>query len=175
MKIKLGVLAVAIPLALTALTGCDMTDNDSDVPSAGTSTSSAAADELERVSSGIHDLIGVRGKTSDSRATVTECSGKDPDKYFRVLHPWSFSPASSDDLGVAMRRLKEALPKHGWKIVEYGPDTSKNKNLRLTAENDAKRAGVHIVQMAKDNPPMLSVDVVSGCYQVPDGQKVEHF
>ncbi|MFF9086806.1 hypothetical protein ACF1BE_10405 [Streptomyces sp. NPDC014991] len=152
-----------------------MTDNSSDVPSAGTSTSSAAADELERVSSGIHDLIGVRGKTSDSRATVTECSGKDPDKYFRVLHPWSFSPASPGDLGVAMQRLKEALPKHGWKIVEYGPDTSRNKNLRLTADNDAKRAGVHIVQMAKDNPPMLSVDVVSGCYQVPDGQEVEHF
>ncbi|MEU8472419.1 hypothetical protein AB0F30_31785 [Streptomyces sp. NPDC029006] len=175
MKIKLGVLAVAIPLALTTLTGCGMTDNGSDVPSSGTSTSSAAADEVERVSSDIHDLIGLRGKTSDSRATVTECSGKDPDTYFRILHPWSFSPASSGDLETAMRRLKEALPEHGWKIVEYGPDTSKNKNLSLTADNDVKKVSVHVVQMAKDKPPMLSVDVISGCYQVPDGQKVEHF
>jgi hypothetical protein len=174
-KIKLGVLAVAIPLALTSLTGCNMTDNGSDVPSTGTSTSSDAADEVERVSSGIYELIGVKGKTSDSRATVTECSGKDPDKYFRVLHPWSFTPASSGDLEMAMQRLRAALPKHGWKIVEYGPDTSKNKNLRLTADNDAKNASVHIIQMAKDNPPMLSLDVISGCYQVPDGQEVEHF
>ncbi|MEU7428778.1 hypothetical protein [Streptomyces sp. NPDC040750] len=175
MKIKLGVLAAAIPLALTTLTGCDMTDNGSDVPSAGTSTSSDAADKVEGVSSGIYELIGVKGKTSDSRATVTECAGKDPDKYFRVLHPWSFTPAAPDDLEVAMERLRAALPKRGWKIVEYGPDTSKNKNLRLTADNDTKKASVHIVQMAKDNPPMLSVDVVSGCYQVPEGQQVEHF
>ncbi|GAA5050897.1 hypothetical protein [Streptomyces similanensis] len=175
MKIKLGVLAVAVPLALTTLTGCDRTDNGSDVPSAGTSTSSDAADQVEGMSSGLYDLIGVKGKTSDSRATVTECPGKDPDTYFRILHPWSFTPASPDDLGTAMRRLKAALPGHGWKIVEYGPDTSRNKNLRLTADNDAKKASVHVIQMAKDNPPMLSVDVISGCYQVPDGQKAEHF
>lgn len=174
MKIKLGVLAVAMPLALT-LTGCNMTDNGSDVPSAGTSTSSDAAGVVEAVSSGIYDLIDVKGKTSDSRATVTECSGKDPDKYFRILHPWSFTPAAPGDLEAAMQHLKERLPKHGWKIVEYGPGTSKNRNLRLTADNDAKKASVHIIQMAKDNPPMLSVDVISGCYQVPDGQEVEHF
>ncbi|GGS96889.1 hypothetical protein [Streptomyces cinerochromogenes] len=152
-----------------------MTGKDDDVPYAGTSTSSDAADATERISSGIYDLIGVEGSASDSRATVTECPGKDPDRYFRVLHPWSFTPASSSDLEAAMQQLRESLPRHGWKIVEYGPDTSKNKNLRLTADNDAKKAGVHIVQMAKDNPPMLSVDVVSGCYQVPDGQEVEHF
>lgn len=178
MKIKLGVLAVAMTLALTTLTGCSMTDNDNGsdkVPSAGTSTSSDAADALEKTSSGIYDLIGVKGKTSDSRATVTECSGKDSNKYFRILHPWSFYPASSSDLEVALERLKTALPKHGWKIVQYGPDTSKNKNISLIADNDEKKASVHIVQMAKENPPMLSVDVVSGCYKVPDGQEVEHF
>ncbi|MEU3829874.1 hypothetical protein AB0F36_31850 [Streptomyces sp. NPDC029080] len=48
-----------------------------------------AADELEGVSSGIRGLIRVKGKTSDTRATVTECADKDPDRYFRVLHPWS--------------------------------------------------------------------------------------
>jgi hypothetical protein len=177
-KIKLAVLAIAVPLAFTTLTGCSMTDNDNGsdkVPSAGTSTSSEAADAVEAISSGIYDLIGVKGKSSDSRATVTECSGKDRNKYFRILHPWSFTPASASDLEVAMARLKTALPKHGWKIVEYGPDTSKNKNISLTADNEEKKAGVHIVQMAKDNPPMLSVDVVSGCYKVPDGQEVEHF
>ncbi|WP_262418370.1 hypothetical protein [Streptomyces sp. SP2-10] len=174
-KIKLGVLAVAVSLALTTLTGCDSAGDDSDVPSAGTSTSGDAADAVEAVSSGIRELIGVEGRTSDSHGTVTECSGKDPDTYFRILHPWSFTPTAPGDLGAAMQRLRAALPKHGWKIVEYGPDTSRNKNVQLTADNDAQKAGVHIVRMDKDEPPMLSVDVVSGCYRVPDGQKVEHF
>ncbi|MCE0447445.1 hypothetical protein LT493_34240 [Streptomyces tricolor] len=63
MKIKLGVLAVAVPLALTTLTGCSMTDKESDdVTYAGTSTSSDAADALEKISSGIYDLIGVKGR-----------------------------------------------------------------------------------------------------------------
>ncbi|ADI13105.1 hypothetical protein SBI_09987 [Streptomyces bingchenggensis BCW-1] len=113
MKTKLSARVLAAPLVLLTLTGCSMTDNGSDIPSAGTSTSSDAADKVEGVSSGLYDLIGVKGKTSDSRATVTECSGKDPDKYFRILHPWSFTPASSSDLEAAMQRLREALPRHG--------------------------------------------------------------
>ncbi|MET8769241.1 hypothetical protein [Streptomyces sp. NPDC004658] len=67
------------------------------------------------------------------------------------------------------------LPKHGWKIVQYGPDTSRNKNLVLIADNDEQKAGVHITRMKKRNPPKLSLMVISGCYQVPDGQEVEHF
>ncbi|MFI2759672.1 hypothetical protein ACH5A3_12430 [Streptomyces echinatus] len=174
-KIKPGVLAVAVPLVVTVLAGCGTTDEGSGVPFAGTRTSKDAADDLEGVSSGVRDLIGVRGKVPDSGATVTECSGRDPDKYFRILHPWSFYPASASGLDDAMQHLKERLPKQGWKIVEYGPDTSRNKNVVLTADNDGLKAGVHIIRMAKDDPPMLSVDVVSGCYQAPDGQEVDHF
>ncbi|GHH07350.1 hypothetical protein [Streptomyces rubradiris] len=176
MKIKLTAFAVALPLALTTLTGCDMTENESDdVTSAGTSTSSDAADAVEGISSGIYDLIGVKGKASDSRSGVEECEGKDRDTYFKIFHPWSFYPASASDLDDAMRNLRERLPEHGWKIVQYGPDTSKNRNIVLIADNDERKAGVHIAQMAKNDPPKLSVDVVSGCYKVPDGQKVEHF
>lgn len=29
--------------------------------------------------------------------------------------------------------------------------------------------------MAKSDPPMLSLDLVSGCYKVPDGEEVERF
>ncbi|MBN0044276.1 hypothetical protein JS756_09160 [Streptomyces actuosus] len=176
MKIKLGVLAVAVPLVLATVTGCGMTDNDSnETPSSGTSTSRDASDAMEKVSSDIYDLIGVKGKASDSRPFVSECSGKDRKKYFRIFHWWSFYPTSASDLGVAMERLKTELPKRGWKIVTYGPDTSRNKNINLTADNDKQKAGVNIVEMAKDDPPKLSLHVVSGCYQVPEGQEVEHF
>ncbi|CAM5311561.1 hypothetical protein SCANM63S_00462 [Streptomyces canarius] len=108
-------------------------------------------------------------------ATVTECSGKDPDEYFRILHPWSFTPTAPSDVETAMQRLRPALPKQGWKIVRYGPDTSADKNVVLIADNDEERAGVHIARMRKRNPPKLGLTVVSGCYRVPGGQEVEHF
>jgi hypothetical protein len=176
-KTKPSALALAVPLALTTLTGCSMTDNESadKTPSAGTSTSRDASDAMEKVSSGIYDLIGVKGKTSDSRPGVMDCSGKDTKTYFRIFHPWSFTPASAGDLDEAMERLKTELPKHGWKIVEYGPDTSKNKNIKMTADNDKKKVGVNIVKRSKYDPPILDLTVVSGCYKVPDGEEVERF
>ncbi|MFL4948726.1 hypothetical protein ACJ6WE_15430 [Streptomyces sp. MMS24-I31] len=175
-KNKLGSHVLAIPLALAILTGCNMTDkNSDDVPSAGMSSSRDVSQAMEKVSSGIYDLIGVKGKASSSRPFVAECSGKDTKKYFRIFHWWSFYPTSASDLGVAIERLKAELPKHGWTIVSYGPDTSKNKNINLTADNDKQKADVNIVQMSKNDPPKLSLHVVSGCYQVPDGQTVEHF
>ncbi|NEA50291.1 hypothetical protein G3I35_29480 [Streptomyces sp. SID10815] len=177
MKTKLSASALAVPLALITLSGCSMTDDSGsdDTSSVATSTSRDASDAMEKVSSGIYDLIGIKGKASDSRPGVMDCPGKDTKKYFRIFHPWSFYPASASDLDEAMTRLKTELPKHGWKITEYGPDTSKNKNMNLTADNDGKKAGVNIVQMAKNDPPKLSLTVVSGCYKVPDGETVEHF
>jgi hypothetical protein len=175
-KTKLSAFALALPLALTTLTGCGMTDNDSDeTPFVGTSTSRDASDALEKVSSGIYDLSGVKGKASDSRPGVMDCPGKDTKTYFRMFHPWAFYPTSASDLGEAMERLRTELPKHGWKIVEYGPDTSKNKNINLTADNDKKKASVNIVQRSKYDPPMLDLTVVTGCYKVPDGEEVERF
>ncbi|WP_189978427.1 hypothetical protein [Streptomyces capoamus] len=184
----MSALVLAVPLVLTTLTGCSMNDDTSatgadgtsdsgsdGVRSAGTSTSRDASDAMERVSSGIYDLIGVKGRASDSRPGVQACPGKDRDTHFQIFHQWSFYPASASDLGPAMQHLKEKLPQHGWKIVEYGPDTSRNKNTVMIADNDAKKAGVHITQMEKRNPPKLSLMVVSGCYQVPEGQKVDHF
>ncbi|MDX3642186.1 hypothetical protein [Streptomyces sp. MB09-02B] len=153
-----------------------MTDNESDeIPFAGTSTSSDASDAMEKVSSGIYDLIGVKGKASDNRPGVMECAGKDRETYFRIFHPWSFYPASVGDLDVAMERLKEEMPKRGWEIIEYGPDNSKNKNINLTADNGEKKTSVNIIEMSKDDPPSLSLDLVSGCYKVPNGEEIERF
>ncbi|WP_205616698.1 hypothetical protein [Streptomyces sp. OM5714] len=153
-----------------------MTKNDShDVPTAGTSTSSDAADALERVSSGIYDLIGVRGKASNDQSTVLSCSDENRETHFRILHPWNFYPATASDLHVAMEQLKTELPKNGWRIADYGPDTSKNKNIRMTADNDDKKASIRVIEMAKNDPPKLSMDVVSGCFRIPDGQEIERF
>ncbi|MFJ6807844.1 hypothetical protein ACIQRK_17730 [Streptomyces anulatus] len=177
MKTTLGAKAFVVSIALTTLTGCSMNDaKDSDaLPSAGTSTSREAAQTVKEVSSELYDLIGIKGKASNSGAGVSDCGDKDPNKYFQVFHPWSFTPTSPEKLSSVMERLKEELPKHGWKVVEFGPDTSKNKNVMLTADNEEKKHSVKIWHYAKRNPPKLSLMVVSGCYQVPDGEKVDRF
>lgn len=175
MKVNLSTFTFALPIALISLTGCGMNGKSDETPFVGTSTSRDASDAIEKVSSGVYDMIGVKGKASGSRPGVMECSGKDAKVYFRIFRPWSFYPASASDLDLAMKRLKAELPKQGWKIVEYGPDISKDKNINLTADNGKKKVGVNIVQMSKNDPPKLSLNVVSGCYKVPDGQTVEHF
>ncbi|QJS10320.1 hypothetical protein HKX69_13030 [Streptomyces argyrophyllae] len=189
---RTSAVALLVCTVLTAPTGCAVTetstvsgsesspatgpgDTSGGIRSAGTSTSRDASDAMEAVSSGIYDLIKVKGKASDGRPGVQQCPGKDRDKYFQIFHPWSFYPTSPAELDAAMENLKEGLPRHGWKIVQYGPDTSVNKNVVLIADNDEQKAGVHITRMKKRNPPKLSLMVVSGCYQVPDGQEVEHF
>lgn len=176
MNTKLGAQALIGALVLTTFTGCGMENPRNDeVPFAGTRTSSEAADETESVSSEIYDLLGIRGKASETRPGVMECGGRDRESSFRIFHPWSFYPASPGELGGVMGRLRKELPEHGWKVVEFGPDTSKNKNLNLTADHDAKKFGVNIVYYAKDKRPHLGVHVVSGCYQIPDGEEIERF
>ncbi|MGW3629434.1 hypothetical protein ACWD7F_04605 [Streptomyces sp. NPDC005122] len=154
-----------------------MTDhnNSDDIPSSGVRTSSDAAEDTKKVSSGMYNLIGLKGKASDTGPGVKECGKRDPDKYFQIFHSWSFTPTSSEQLEGVMEQLKSKLPKQGWKVVEYGPDSSRNKNLGLTADNDTKKFSVKISYRAKDNPSNLNFFVVSGCYQVPDGQKIEQF
>ncbi|MFI6410555.1 hypothetical protein [Streptomyces sp. NPDC050585] len=145
------------------------------IPFAGTRTSSEAADETEKLSSEIYDAIGINGKASDSRPGVMECGDRDREKYFRIFHKWSFYPVSPSELAGVMERLREQMPRQGWKVVEYREDTSKNRNLNLTADNDAKKASVNIVHRAKSNPPKLSLMVVTGCYQIPDGKEIQRF
>ncbi|MFG2475387.1 hypothetical protein [Streptomyces fagopyri] len=177
MKTKLCAIALTLPTALATLIGCGMTDKkkSDDIPSSGVSTSSEAAGDAKKTSSELYNLIDIKGKATDTGPGVKECGKKDAEKYFQIFHSWSFTPASSEELGGVMDQLKVKLPKHGWEVVEYGPDSSRNKNLSLTADNDTKKFSVNITYQAKDNPPNLNFFVVSGCYQVADGQKIEQF
>ncbi|MEV6332704.1 hypothetical protein [Streptomyces sp. NPDC051909] len=150
----------------------DAKDSDS-LPSAGVSTTSDALDAAEKVSSELYDLIGLKGKATQPGPGVNECSGKDPEKYFTTFHAWTFTPASPEQLAGVMERLKAEMPKHGWKIVDFGPDTSQSKSVTITADNDARKHSVKIAHWANENPPKLNVFLVSGCYQVPEGDKVD--
>lgn len=150
--------------------------NPAEIPSSGVRSVADADSDTKNISDDILGLIGIKGKASDVGPGVSTCDeGKDVDTYFRMRHHWGFTPDSPAQLSDVMERLKAELPAKGWKVVEYAPDTSPNKNLSLTADNNAKGFGVHIVHRAKDNPPKLAVTVVSGCYRVPEGQKIDRY
>ncbi len=158
-----------------------MTESDETTTKAvGTRAQDEVDAETKKMSSQILDMMAVQGKSSQGGPGVMSCSGKDRDKFFIMKHPWSLTGTSDDELAQAMARLKEELPKHGWKIVKYGPDTSPSKNLELTADHDEKKFGLNVSFWKKDsggdkNPPALVVNVVSGCYEVPEGKTVEHY
>ncbi|MFJ6994019.1 hypothetical protein [Streptomyces sp. NPDC003090] len=175
MTIKSSVYALLVSVALITTTGCGMNDSSDEVPFAGASTSRDAADRAEKVSSEIYDLIGLRGRASETRPGVMGCSEKDRAKYFRVFHPWTFTPAAGGDLRGVMERLKGDLTRHGWTVVRYGPDSSRDRNLTLTADHDEKKVSVEITYNAKEDPADLSIFLVSGCYQTPDGEEVQRF
>ncbi|MEU9982551.1 hypothetical protein [Streptomyces sp. NPDC050856] len=158
----------------------DETANDEPVKVVGTRPQDEVDAETKQMSSQILDLIAVKGKTSQGGPGVMSCEGKDRDRFFIMNHPWSLTASTDEELARAMARLKEELPRHGWKIVRYGPDTSPSKNLELVADNDERKFGLNIAFWKQDrggdkNPPSLIVNVVSGCYQVPEGQTVEHY
>lgn len=171
MKIKMGAAALLVPLTLATLTGCGM--NEDKTPSAGISTTQQAIDTTKSVSSEIYDLIGLKGSTTKAGVGLDPCPGKDPEKFFSTFHTWTFTPAEQGRLDGVMERLKEEMPGKGWEVVGFEPDTSRNRNLTLTADDDARKHSVKVTHWAKDEPPKLNVAVVSGCYEVPEGETVE--
>ncbi|MGW6541173.1 hypothetical protein ACWGBV_34155 [Streptomyces sp. NPDC055051] len=171
MKTKTGAAALLASLTLTTLTGCGMSEDKT--PSAGISGTDQAIETTKGVSSEIYDLIGLKGRTTKPGVVTNACPGKDPEKFFSTFHMWTFTPAEQGPLDGVMERLKQSMPGLGWKVVGFEPDTSRNRNLTLTADNDAKKHSVKITYWAKDEPPKLNVSVVSGCYEVPEGETVE--
>ncbi|MEU2295024.1 hypothetical protein ACFY9H_00065 [Streptomyces bacillaris] len=154
---------------------------DANVPKpVGTRSVDEVDAETKRISSQILDIIAVKGVTSKSGPGVSTCDGAERGKLFLMRHPWSLTGASDAELAKAMNRLKEDLPKHGWKIVGYGPNSSKAKSLELTADHIEKKFAVKVELWEKNsggdsNEPTLLVNVVSACYQVPEGQRVDGY
>ncbi|WP_329068570.1 hypothetical protein [Streptomyces sp. NBC_01429] len=162
-----------VALALT-LTGCGMNSPKPEGTRAVDDVKSAA----EKTSSRILDIIAVKGAVSEPGPGVTTCEGADPGRLFTVYHPWSITGSSDEELGKAMRRLKSELPGEGWEIVQYGPNSSRDKTLELTADHAEKKLGLNVElweqSEGEDGKPKLIVNVISACYQAPDGEEVDY-
>ncbi|MEU3409977.1 MULTISPECIES: hypothetical protein [unclassified Streptomyces] len=134
-----------------------------------------ARDKAKTVSSQVYDMIGIgEGKATERGPAVSLCD-EDPEHLYKTRHPWSVYDVSEDELKAGFQRLREELPRKGWKIVDYGPDNSEAKSLSLTADSEKDRFSVHAVLIVStpSNPeekePLLSVTVVSGCWRAPEG------
>ncbi|MFF8506023.1 hypothetical protein ACF07L_36075 [Streptomyces anulatus] len=92
-----------------------------------------------------------------------------------MFHPWNFQPGSAADSDVAMENLKKKLSTGDWVLKREYRDNSKNENLNLVADNEAKKVSVWIVQYRDRAKPSLGITATAGCYEVPEGAKVEKF
>ncbi|MET7638234.1 hypothetical protein [Streptomyces sp. NPDC005438] len=147
------------------------------VPFAGTRAQNDVEERTKKVSSEILDLIPVKGKTTDTGPRATPCENRDRERHFRMTHTWSLTPPEQDrpQLKEVMAHLKRTLSKDGWEIRSYGRDSSPNQNLGLVADHDGRGFSVNVVHYAKDDPPKLTVRVISACYRVPKGEKVSPY
>ncbi|MFF2811812.1 hypothetical protein ACFVT2_32495 [Streptomyces sp. NPDC058000] len=143
---------------------------------------STAKEEARRTSSEILSIINLQGKTSKPGPGVAACGDKPADKFYSIHHPWSLMDVPVEDMKKAMGRLNEQLPKKGWKVTSYGPDTSPSKTLELTADSLEKKSSVSIrlLDRTKRHNPgapeaLIYVDLTSECFQVPAGKTVDEY
>ncbi|MFS4095085.1 hypothetical protein [Streptomyces sp. AF1A] len=134
-----------------------------------------ARDKAKAVSSSLYEMIEMRtAKVTEPGPNIATCD-EDPERLYKIAHPWSVYGVSEAELKAGFQRLREELLKEGWEIVEYGPSNSKAKSLALTANSKKDRFSVHAVLMVstptnpQEKDPLLSVNVVSGCWQAPSG------
>lgn len=168
---SLGALISAFVLAALT-TGCskDMDDLGYTPTTLGVEE---ARTKTKTVSSQIFDLIGLKqAKTTETGPGISPCE-EDPERLFLSRHPWALYGVSAEELKQGFQRLKENLPKHGWKVVEYGPNKSANKNLELTADSDKERYSVNaelrVTGERGKARPSIQIRIVSGCFRAPEG------
>jgi hypothetical protein len=152
-------------------------DNPGCTPS--TLSPAEARSRTGSVSSQILDMIGIKnGRVTEPGPGISRCE-EDPDHLYKMRHPWSLYGASEDELKAGFERLRENLSKHHWKMVSYGPNNSKSKTLELTADYQRDRFSVNAeLQISsptagKVKDPLILVNVVSGCFRVPEGTKLD--
>ncbi|MFH8792309.1 hypothetical protein [Streptomyces sp. NPDC017941] len=136
----------------------------------------AVTGDAADLSSRILEISNLRGKVTEGAPSVYICEGKDSEKFYTVYHNWSLYKVPVPDMEKAMKRLRDELPEHGWKVVSYGPDSSRARSLELTADHLGKKFSAIITLQDRrgrsKNPSMIEVEINSSCFQVPAGQTV---
>ncbi|MER5890978.1 hypothetical protein ABT160_44775 [Streptomyces sp. NPDC001941] len=160
----------------TLATGCSM-NATGDTDDLGYTPATLGVDEArtrtKQVSSEVLDMIGLpKAPTTPGGVSASTCE-QDREHLFATRHPWSVYGVSDEELKAGFERLRAALPDKGWKVVSYGPNKSKARNLELTADHGKEHFAVNAELAVGGTDPrrksLLAVTVVSGCYRAPEG------
>ncbi|MHB9860122.1 hypothetical protein [Streptomyces sp. YIM S03343] len=134
-----------------------------------------ARDKAKAASSAIYEMIDMRtAKATEPGPSVSTCD-EDPEHLYKTFHPWSVYGVSEDELRAGFQRLREELPKKGWKIVDYGPNKSRAKSLSLTADSKTEPFSVNAELWVSsptaghEKEPKILINIVSGCWRAPEG------
>ncbi|RDG38984.1 hypothetical protein [Streptomyces corynorhini] len=124
----------------------------------------------ERKSSQIMELLGMKGKLTQSGALPSPCSEDGSESgTLQAYHPWSVYGVPNEELTSAMGRLRERLPKNGWRIIKEGPDGTASKAPQIVADSTDKEFSADIrlsVEPAgSDKTSLIEVTVVSACFR----------
>ncbi|GAB2614411.1 hypothetical protein GCM10027168_53800 [Streptomyces capparidis] len=143
---------------------------------------SEAREEAQTLSSGLYDLIALRGRVTEPGPGVAVLDGLDPETYYHIHHPWALSGAPVERMREAMVRLLRVLPDHGWKIVAYGRERSAAQPMGVIADCTTAPFSVKIRLLDGTPHPepdaprsKIFVDLLSACFRIPDGRIVDEY
>ncbi|MDX3224363.1 hypothetical protein [Streptomyces sp. ME19-01-6] len=90
-----------------------------------------AKEHVRKLSSDVFDMVQLQGKVSPAGpATMRSREGE---REYSVLHAWSISHLSDRELTRGFYRLREELPKEGWRITDFGHVNSTDRQLEVEA------------------------------------------
>ncbi|MCS0603011.1 hypothetical protein NX794_17585 [Streptomyces sp. LP11] len=177
-------IAVTVTILSLIGTGCSNTmDHKADAAAAHETTRSKptvldvdeAREKAKAVSSQIYELINIpSGKATEPGPSISTCD-QDPEHLYQTVHPWSVYGVPENELKAGFQRLRNGLPGKGWKIVQYGPDKSRDKTLQLTADSETEPFSVNAELWVSsptaghEKEPKILINIVSGCWRAPKG------
>lgn len=90
-----------------------------------------AKERVKKLSSDVFDIVRLQGKVSPvGPATMPSRQGE---REYSVQHIWSISRLSEQELTRGFYRLREELPKKGWRITHFGHAYSTARQLEIEA------------------------------------------
>ncbi|WP_327290430.1 hypothetical protein [Streptomyces sp. NBC_01198] len=128
--------------------------------------------EVGAQSVAVRQMTQVTGRTTagappDGTPSDVSCDEDDDNSPDRQrLQMWSLYGVANTTLSEAMTHLAAGLPAHGWKVVQNGPDSSRNRNQEILAVHKATKIQLDATWMKglDGHEPLITFYVSSPCF-----------
>ncbi|MEU5422524.1 hypothetical protein ACFY1P_22645 [Streptomyces sp. NPDC001407] len=132
---------------------------------------------VSRLSSAVLDVTQLRGEVTPGGPAAV--SFDQSDGNYSMQHDWSIWKLSPDELTQGFQRLREGLPKNGWRVTHYGPANSKARQLEIEAvhEKDGVSLSAELLirstrqggAAGASKTDLIKFAMVSPTYRAPQG------